>query len=165
MTDTQLLETSRPGVEESTPLTLANLDSRIDRLSTTVQGLGEFVSSVREEQELHVQGLDRLNERVFLRPALREALDSGSPESYMRIKITKNTKGYSFETTVSGRIEGVDGSSILQKVMPQMLIDADTIARQEIERRELLGSGALDEAARQGMLADMSVGPDVAMSR
>ncbi len=70
-----------------------------------------------------------------LAPLYGEALCSSSPRYHMRVQVTKNTKGYSYETSVS--VEGDDGETVALSAK-QLLIDADTIARQEIERRERL---------------------------
>lgn len=59
---------------------------------------------------------------------------TAGPEAYVRINVTKNTKGYSYETTVSLRWDTarVGGSPIIAG----MLSDADRLARDEIARRE-----------------------------
>ena len=56
-----------------------------------------------------------------------------TPERYVRINITKNSKGYSHETTVSLRwSEGADESA----AVGALLRLADGEARAEIARRE-----------------------------
>lgn len=62
-------------------------------------------------------------------------INSNSPRFHMRIQITKNTKGYSYETSVTA--EDDDEETVVANTR-QLLIDADTIARDEIARRELL---------------------------
>lgn len=90
-----------------------------------------------------------------------------SPRAHMRIQVTKNTKGYSYETSVSA--DGDDPTMVATQIA-QLLRDADTIARQEIARQEIARREFIDEnpmatAAIKGMLADGSDGPDVAVSR
>jgi len=55
------------------------------------------------------------------------------PERYIRINITKNSKGYSHETTVSLKWSGDDG---YPEQLAVMLRDADGLARAEIAERE-----------------------------
>ena len=69
----------------------------------------------------------------------RELGFASSPRAHMRIEVTKSSRGYGYETSVS--VDGDDLDTVRTSV-EQLLIDADTIARQEIARRELLDGQA-----------------------
>lgn len=59
-----------------------------------------------------------------------------SPERYVRIAVTKNTKGFSYETTVSLRWTSnlTEGAEELQSLLQL----SDGLAREEIANREAL---------------------------
>lgn len=79
-----------------------------------------------------------------------------SPERYCRIAITKNSKGYSHETTVSLRWSGDDFDYIGE--LNHLNGTADLLAREEIAAREA-DDNSIDPkyTRRQGkrLLADM----------
>lgn len=63
-------------------------------------------------------------------------------ERYVRINITKNTKGYSYETTISLRWTGdIDRDFELDRLN----VEADNEARAEIKRRQGLDAEGGDE--------------------
>lgn len=66
-----------------------------------------------------------------------------SPERYIRINITRNTKGYQAETTVSLRWTGEDDGSAdeVGAELEKLNRRADDEARVEIARREELDAG------------------------
>ena len=57
---------------------------------------------------------------------------TAAPEGYIRINITKNSKGYSHETTVSLRWTSGD----YKTAIAAMLRESDILARNEIEERQ-----------------------------
>lgn len=57
-----------------------------------------------------------------------------TPEIYLRVNITKNTKGYNAETTASVRTTGSEAAAC--ELLSNLLASADTIARTEIAARE-----------------------------
>lgn len=61
---------------------------------------------------------------------------STSPERSIRINITKNTKGYSYETSVSLRWTGEDFDEVDE--LATLLRTSDERARREIVEREEL---------------------------
>jgi hypothetical protein len=63
-----------------------------------------------------------------------------APERYTRIAITKNTKGYSYETTVS--LRWAEGEVDPQEELRVLLRQADHQARMEMARREHLDGAA-----------------------
>ena len=77
------------------------------------------------------------------------------PEAYIRINVTKTTKGYGHETTVSLRWEntvvndeflalrngGVDGPEPAAVLLQQLLQLSDELAREEIARRQAEDEG------------------------
>jgi len=65
-----------------------------------------------------------------------------APECYTRINITKNTKGYSFETAASIRWIGMFDADV---AMATLLRSADRQAREEIEIRERTDAGILED--------------------
>ena len=67
----------------------------------------------------------------------QQTATSMAPEKYVRINITKNTKGYGYETTISVRWQ--DGDEI--QLAADLLASADIVAREEMERREALDAG------------------------
>jgi len=58
----------------------------------------------------------------------------GAPERYIRINITKNTKGYSYETTVS--LRWTVGIHLHEQALRNLLFQSDQLARAEIADRE-----------------------------
>ena len=58
---------------------------------------------------------------------------SDAPERYVRIMVTKNTKGYQGETTVSIRGTNWGADSLID-----LLMGSDEMLREEIARREAL---------------------------
>lgn len=74
-------------------------------------------------------------EPMPLAPVFSEIASFSSEGTHIRIQTTKNTKGYSFETVVS--VDGSDSEMVREKVQ-QLLVETNTIARQEVERLELL---------------------------
>lgn len=59
------------------------------------------------------------------------AFRSQEPEQYMRINITRNTRGYQGETTVSIRGDAWEFAD-----MESLLQESDRMLREEIARRE-----------------------------
>jgi hypothetical protein len=57
-----------------------------------------------------------------------------SPEKYIRINITKNSKGYQSETTVSLRWNG--DTTAYTAILADLNREADDLARFEIKQRE-----------------------------
>lgn len=70
------------------------------------------------------------------------AMHSDAPERYVRILVTKNTKGYQGETTVSLR-----GANWSIDELRGLLVESDTLLREEIVRREELDTAMESEAA------------------
>jgi hypothetical protein len=73
-----------------------------------------------------------------------------SPEKYVRIGITKNSKGYQSETTVSLRWDG--DATAYTAILSDLNREADDLARLEIRHRETAdkardGSGATIDTA------------------
>lgn len=66
-----------------------------------------------------------------------------APECYTRINITKNTKGYSFETTASIKWLGMFDAKV---AMATLLRSADQLAREEIEIRERIDAGIVEDS-------------------
>ncbi len=77
-------------------------------------------------------------------PVFGEMAAFASPRFHMRIQVTKNTKGYSYETSIS--VDDDDAETVCHNVR-QLLIDADTIARQEIARREFIDANPIASEA------------------
>ena len=69
--------------------------------------------------------------------------ETTAPELYIRTQITKNTKGYSYETTASVKWVGTihEGEAMLAELLGR----ADTVCRQEIDHREALDTMENDE--------------------
>jgi hypothetical protein len=63
-------------------------------------------------------------------------IETQSPERYVRINITKNSKGYQAETTVSLRWSGDE--TAYTTVLDDLNREANALARLEIARRETL---------------------------
>jgi hypothetical protein len=59
-----------------------------------------------------------------------------SPEKYVRIAITKNSKGYQSETTVSLRWDG--DTTAYTAILSDLNREADALARLEIRHREFV---------------------------
>lgn len=57
------------------------------------------------------------------------------PEKYVRIAITKNSRGYSFESTISLRWSGDDVA--YTAILADLNQEADALARLEIVRRQV----------------------------
>jgi hypothetical protein len=57
------------------------------------------------------------------------------PEHYIRINISRNTKGYSAETTVSVRWVGTPDEQA--DALRELLHQADTLAREEVALRKI----------------------------
>lgn len=68
------------------------------------------------------------------------------PESYVRINIEKNTKGYNVETTVSLTWRG--GPELGHHDLKTLLHMADDLARDEVDRRKYEDQIAAAEAAQ-----------------
>jgi hypothetical protein len=77
-------------------------------------------------------------------------MDTGmkSPEKYVRIAITKNSKGYQSETTVSLRWDGV--TTAYTAILADLNREADALARREIRQRELADGPPFDPNDAQG---------------
>lgn len=60
--------------------------------------------------------------------------ETKSPEKYVRINITKNSKGFTYETTVSLRWEG--NKTAYTAILDDLNREADALARLEILKRE-----------------------------
>jgi hypothetical protein len=80
-----------------------------------------------------------------------------SPEKYIRINITKNSKGYQSETTVSLKWDG--DTTAYTAILADLNREADALARLEIRQRELAdeprdGNGALLDAAFTAAMKD-----------
>lgn len=80
-----------------------------------------------------------------------------SPEKYVRIAITKNTKGYQSETTVSLKWDG--DTTAYTATLADLNREADALARLEIRHRELAdeprgGNGAMLDAAFTAAMKD-----------
>jgi len=71
----------------------------------------------------------------------QQTATSMAPEKYVRINITKNTKGYTYETTTSVRWQGAEDDGI--QVIAGLLQHADATARVEIAQREAVDAGEL----------------------
>lgn len=61
---------------------------------------------------------------------------TSQPEVYLRAAITKNTKGYNGETTVS--VRGAIDIDTAGRMTQELLITSDAVVRLEIARREAL---------------------------
>ncbi len=72
-------------------------------------------------------------------PVFSELVTSSSENTHIRIQTTKNTKGYSFETVVA--VDGADADVVRGRVQ-ELLIVANTMAREEVARLELLDTDA-----------------------
>jgi hypothetical protein len=80
-----------------------------------------------------------------------------SPEKYIRIAITKNSKGYQSETTVSLRWDGE--TTAYTEILSDLNREADTLARLEIRHREFADdsrdvNGAMLDAAFTAAMKD-----------
>lgn len=120
----------------------ADLAHRVDELEAKIQAIlagqdtqGELLETLRDEQLLHVKALDSQENRLAHLVSRELRGMSETPHCHMRIQIAKCTTGYAYETSVS--VDDDDAETVQLNVR-QLLIDADAIARREIERRELL---------------------------
>jgi hypothetical protein len=80
-----------------------------------------------------------------------------SPEKYIRINITKNSKGYQSETTVSLRWDG--DTTAYTAILDDLNREADALARLEIRHREMAdeprdGNDAMLDAAFTAAMKD-----------
>lgn len=80
-----------------------------------------------------------------------------SPEKYIRINISKNSKGYQSETTVSLRWDG--DTTAYTAILDDLNREADALARLEIRHREAAdeprdADGALLDAAFAAAMKD-----------
>jgi len=64
--------------------------------------------------------------------------DSDQPRRYIRVAVTKNTKGYSYETTVS--LEWRGSLNVGAAMLGGMLREADDLGREEVVIRKRLDS-------------------------
>lgn len=86
----------------------------------------------------------------------RNEIGTKSPEKYVRIAITKNSKGFSYDTTVSLKWDG--DSTAYRSILDDLNQEADALARLDIARREAvteqqdsaLIDAALAAAAKDG---------------
>jgi hypothetical protein len=80
-----------------------------------------------------------------------------SPEKYVRIAITKNSKGFSYDTTVSLKWDG--DTTVYTAILADLNREADALARLEIRQRELAdepgdGTDTMIDAAFAAALKD-----------
>lgn len=80
-----------------------------------------------------------------------------SPERYIRINITKNSKGYTYETTVSLRWEYI-GTVDPAYLLDQLNREADQLARLDIARREALDDWKQEHSGASAELNDIKQG-------
>lgn len=107
---------------------------REDRQSAAVRELLLQLDALRSDVRTKFLDLHDRIDAIAAAPVTLEAIEA-DPERYVRIQITKNTKGYAGESTVSLRGESW-GWDDLQKMLQQ----ADRLMREEIARRERIDS-------------------------
>lgn len=66
--------------------------------------------------------------------------NSSSPESYIRINIAQNSKGFTYETTVSHRWDGHTEDGEWWDTLDNLLASSRLLALAEIKQREGEGS-------------------------
>lgn len=132
----------------------------LDPIAPSPFSLEARIARQDEQLRVNVAAMDLMSNRIAaLEPstAYGEVLTACSPHAHMRIQISRNTRGYTYETSVS---VDADDPRALRESVEYLLRDADTIARKEIAKRELLDSNPAAAAAqaaldaRKGMLAD-----------
>ena len=93
----------------------------------------------RDQDRYWMDGLDKRIDLIVqrLNAEQREGhLASAAPETYVRINVTKQSKGYVHESTVS--LRGNDRQMDMEQGLADLLRMSDTLARDEIARREAL---------------------------
>lgn len=142
------------------------LADRIAQMERRFDGWVAAQVATVEAQDRMGEQIDEIARQLQPVPNYRDVLTGGSPLAHLRINITKNSRGYGFETTVSVDSDDLDA---VRREAAHLLRDADAIARHEIAEREFLDANpaavaaqaALD--ARRAMLDDSSGDdPDVA---
>lgn len=136
--------------------------SLVDRIAQMEQRFDGWVAAqvaTVEAQDRLAEQLDEIARQLQPFPTYHEVLGGGSPLAHVRINITRNTKGYSFETTVSVDSDDLDA---VRRETAHLLRDADAIARHEIAEREWLDANptAIDLGARDAQQAMQNdIGP------
>ena len=119
------------------------LSREVAHLQNDVQELRGKLSSLVDQFNAMVKGQDELSEtvadlvaggRTTLTPLVESTVTA--PETYVRINVTKQSKGYVHESTVS--LRGNDRQMDMEQGLADLLRMSDTLARDEIARREAL---------------------------
>jgi hypothetical protein len=124
----EFLRISENGVENGE----AVLAKRIAELDVRLLQQANQIELMLRQLDVESELVAGLTKRLSVR-SQAAAQSEAEPEEYIRIQITKNTRGYSYETSVSLR-DRTNGPERLR----DLLFVADAEARDEISRREAL---------------------------
>lgn len=126
--------------------TMSEVESRI--------ALGQ--PTVDELLEEH-RDADRVRSVATSPAEVTQVLTEVGPDANYRIRInvTKNTKGYQYETTVEVAWSGEEHAGI--DPMTRLCAAADMVARREVENRELLDKG--EQIIAEAVAAKVEVPP------
>jgi capsule polysaccharide export protein KpsE/RkpR len=124
----EFLRIAENGVENGE----AVLAKRIAELDVRLLQQANQIELMLRQLDVESELVAGLTKRLSVR-SQAAAQSEAEPEEYIRIQITKNTRGYSYETSVSLRDRTIEPERLRD-----LLFVADAEARDEISRREAL---------------------------